>query len=102
MSEEEKEEATATEHTPAAEATSVESSQAQTEHAPERPEGGPKRDTPYSLEDLLTFDAGEFEELNQIEDINEYSKSLHAEIEQLEKEIAEESKKKHTTHIVIV
>ena len=101
MSEEEKG-ATATEHTPAAEATAIEPPQAQTEHDPERPEDGTKRDSPYSLEDLLTFDAGEFEELNQIEDINEYSKSLHAEIEQLEKEIAEESKKKHTTHIVIV
>ena len=92
------EEKEATEHPTANETATVTAetsqTQTQTEHASESPEEGTKKDSPYSLEDLLTFDAGEFEELNHIEDINEYSKSLHAEIEQLEREIAEESKEK--------
>lgn len=51
-----------------------------------------KKDSFYSLEDLLVFENAEFEELSNIEDIAGYSDSLQAEIYQLEREIACECK----------
>lgn len=61
-----------------------------------------KKDSFFSLEDLLVFEKAEFEELSNIEDIAGYSDSLQAEIYQLEREIACECKQENKNKILIV
>lgn len=61
-----------------------------------------KKDSFFSLEDLLVFEKAEFEELSNIEDIAGYSDSLQAEIYQLEREIACECKQENKNIILIV